>query len=433
MLLLTVTLSEIALAEYKNDALPLLSKYCMRCHGAEEQNAQIRYDKIVAYESDDQHLWTQVHEALASGQMPPEDELQPSEMEKQQFLNWIVEQAALQTSATAGAQRRLNRREFSAALQDLTGLPIDFGAGLPADGKIDGFDTGAQGLQDAADSVDQWLEVTRRAVESLRFLEPAHERSISIDFREHEFTDYRKFLAKRWDEHKDHVFTRSKRLICKKGIGVYLPTQWTGDRGNSFLAVPAPADKRAALKMTLRVVGKRPLSGLPNPMLWVKVGGKYIDYRPIGDRSQTLTYAVRMEDHVVEGNVIKVMLRSFVEVPYAVEGFENDDRSKPEDNIPGGIGVFRPKFDRKKLRTPDEQPVPSDRHRVHRHRLRPPRRLAAGKLELRRHPDPGQRRFRAAAAVDLDGSCLAEARDECGAGQVLCALSETPRSEFLLR
>ena len=66
-----------------------------------------------------------------------------------------------------------------------------------------------------------------------------------------------------------------------------------------------------------------------------------------------------MEDHLVEDGVIKIMLRCYVEVPYAVDGFENDDRSKPEDKIPGGIGVYRPKFDRKKYRTADTQPVPS--------------------------------------------------------------------------
>jgi len=66
-----------------------------------------------------------------------------------------------------------------------------------------------------------------------------------------------------------------------------------------------------------------------------------------------------MEDCLIEGGALKVMLQSFVEVPYAVAGFENDDRTKPEDNLPGGIGVYRPAFDRKVLRTPDQQPLPS--------------------------------------------------------------------------
>ncbi|MFT7642354.1 MAG: hypothetical protein ACI9G1_004111, partial [Pirellulaceae bacterium] len=336
---------------------PLLTKYCQDCHGAEEQNSRIRFDKITSYDNANQHLWTLVHEALASGEMPPKDETQPTVVEKQLILNWIIERASALRTESGGTHRRLNRREFSGALQDLTGLPIDFAAGLPADGKIDGFDTGALGLQDAADSVSQLLEVSRRAVESIRFLDPERDHAIRIDFRDHEFTDFRKFVDQNWKE--DGIFTRSNGLTCKKGIGLYLPTQWTGDRGNSFLAVPAPANKRAALKLTMRVLAKRPLPGLPTPTLWVKIGGKYIDYLPIDEEPRTLTYVVRMEDHLVEGDVIKVMLSSFVEVPYAVDGFENEDRSKPEDKIPGGVGVFRPQFDRKTLRTPDQQPVPS--------------------------------------------------------------------------
>ncbi|MEZ6110212.1 MAG: DUF1592 domain-containing protein [Pirellulaceae bacterium] len=346
------------LADYPETIRPLLSKYCMRCHGAEKQNAQVRFDRVAGFGDDSQQLWTMVHESLVSGEMPPKEEPQPTAAEKQQILTWIVEQATEQAAMTAGSQRRMNRREFSAALQDLTGLPIDFAVGLPEDAKVDGFDTGAVALQDAADSVAQWLDVTRRAVESIRFLEPDRERKIRIDFREHEFTDYRKFIEQSFGQGTG-IFTRSKSLPCKKGIGLFLPTQWTGDRGDSFIAVPAPPDKRAALKMTLRVVARRPMPGLPMPTLWVKVGGNYIDYRPIGDEPQTLVYAVRMEDCLIEGDVIKIMLQSFVEVPYAVDGFDNDDRSKPEDNIPGGIGVYRPAFDRKVLRTPEEQPVPS--------------------------------------------------------------------------
>ncbi|MFT5041115.1 MAG: hypothetical protein ACI8TX_002087 [Hyphomicrobiaceae bacterium] len=345
-----------AASEYDESIRPLLNKYCIGCHGEKKQKARIRYDKISGYQESDQHLWTLVHEALVEGEMPPEDKPQPTAAERLRIGEWIRARAREQAAAGPGAQRRLNRREFSAALQDLTGLPIDFGAGLPGDGKVDGFDTGAQGLQDAADSVTLWLEVTRRAVESIRFLEPDRARRISVDFRDHEFTDFRKWVEQNYKA--EGIFTRSKNLICKKGTGVYLPTEWLDDRGNSFLAVPAPSDKRAALKLTIHLASRRPLPGLPVPTLAVKVGGQFIDYLPISDEPRTLTYAIRMEDHLVDDGVIKIMLRSYVEVPYAVEGFENDDRSKPEE-IPGGIGVYRPKFDRGQLREPDQQPVPS--------------------------------------------------------------------------
>ena len=335
---------------------PLLAKYCVRCHGVTEQNALLRFDRLQGFEADDQQLWALVHESIVTGEMPPKDEAQPTAAEKQALLNWILTQAKQQV-AKGASQRRLNRREFSAALQDLVALPIDFAAALPEDAKVDGFDTGATALRDAADSVAQWLEVTQRAVDSIRFLEPDRNRRIRIDFREREFPDYAKFLE---TEFKDSgVYTRSKNLMSKKGIGLYLPTQWTGDNGNSFLAFPISGEKRGTLKLTFRVATRRPMKGLPIPILWVKVGGSFIDYRPIGEESQTLTYAVRLEDCVVEGTSVKVMLQAFVETPYAVDGFENDDRTKPEDNLPGGIGTYRPAFDRKVLRTPEQQPVPS--------------------------------------------------------------------------
>lgn len=358
---LPIILSTVANAQTlsQEDVQTLLAKYCVQCHGPDEQNAGIRLEDFVWDTEQTQGLRTLVHEAVIRREMPPEGEPQPSDEERQQIVNWIVARAGAKAMATSVTQRRLNRRELSAALQDLTGLPIDFGAGLPEDGKVDGFDTGALGLQDAADSVAQWLEVTRRAADSIRFLDPPSESTIRIDFRQHDFTDWRKFLAQRWNEHEDHVFTRAKRLTCKKNVGLFLPTKWADDRSNSFIAVPAPKDKRAALTMKMRVRSIRPMNGLPEPMLWVNVGGKYIDYRPIGESTETLTYAVRMEDHVIEGRVIKIILQSIVEMPYAVDGFENDDRSKPGDNIPGGIGTFRPKFDRKVLRTPEAQPVPS--------------------------------------------------------------------------
>ena len=337
------------------EAIRFLGSHCARCHGTSEENAHIRLDDIETPGGKSAEFWARVYSAVANHEMPPSDEPQPSVREREQLLGWIVDQSA--GSTEPAQRRRLNRRELSAALQDLTGLPIDFGMPLPDDPRIDGFDTGAAALHDAPDSVSQWLKVTGRAVDSMRFLEPASGSALNIDFRDHDFNDLRKFLQKTLK--LDQVSTKSKRLICKKDVGLFLQTQWSGDRANSLLTCPAPANKEAALKVVMRVRALRPLPQLPYPMLWVSVGGKYVDYVPLEDTAETLTYVVRMEDQLVEQREIKIMLRAMVEVPYAVDGFENDDRSKPQDDIPGGIGMYRPKFDRKQLRTPDVQPVPS--------------------------------------------------------------------------
>ena len=84
-----------AFADYRETIRPLLAKYCMECHGTEEQNAQVRFDGVTGFGDDSQQLWTMVHEALISGEMPPKGELQPTAAEKQQILTWIIEQATV--------------------------------------------------------------------------------------------------------------------------------------------------------------------------------------------------------------------------------------------------------------------------------------------------------------------------------------------------
>ena len=140
----------------------------MGCHGPDKQKARLRLDGVRVLLSD-RHLWTMVHEQLSHGDMPPEDELQPSKSGKAKMLAWIEkEQRALGLAAPAAQPSRIWN-----ALQDLTGLTVDFAYSIPGDGKVNGFDTGAEALQDAADSVNQIMEVTRRAVDGIRFLEPA--------------------------------------------------------------------------------------------------------------------------------------------------------------------------------------------------------------------------------------------------------------------
>ena len=59
--LLATTLASTAFADYQTSIRPLLAKYCLRCHGAEEQNARMRFDQIAGFENADQHLWAMVH------------------------------------------------------------------------------------------------------------------------------------------------------------------------------------------------------------------------------------------------------------------------------------------------------------------------------------------------------------------------------------
>lgn len=331
---------------------PFLKQHCLSCHGPEKQKSQLRLDRLAGHRAGDTHLWTQVHEKLSTGEMPPEERTKPTEAEKRQVLEWIQkEQKALRTGGT----RRLNRRELSAALQRLTGLNVDFAGSLPGDGTVDGFDTAAEGLQDAADSVDQGLQVARRAVEGIRFLEPAPRKPLATVMRD--LKDPRKAL----DAWKSEGVTSKLGGTSLAGIGLLLQPSWVGDRTESVLHVAPPADRRGILRLKVSVSAMRKIAGLPHPHLWVEIGGKSIDLREItatADRPIELAYEVQIDDLAVEQRGIGVSLACKVEIPYSIEGFENEDRSRPDQpSVAGGTGLFRPAFDRKKLSL-EQQPVP---------------------------------------------------------------------------
>jgi hypothetical protein len=351
VLLLVARLGHGADEEFQDTVAPFLKQHCVACHGSEKQESRVRFDQMNAFAVADRHLWTMVHEQLSAGEMPPEDRPQPDDAETKLILSWIEkEQRALGTGST----RRLNRRELSGALQDLTGLPVVYSDGLPGDGKLAGFDTGATALQDAASSIDQMMTVTRRAVDGIRFLEPSPATVFEADLRES--SDARKALDA-WKEKGANLKTRGYSV---PGVGLHLETKWLRDRGGLEFDIPVPDSGRGLLRLTLVVSQKKYFDGVPNPHLWVKIGGKVFDYREITastDKPQELVYVAQLEELGIGSKGVHVVLSTKVEVPFGVKGFPNEDKSKPDDKIPGGQSLFRPLYNRKE-RSPEKHPVP---------------------------------------------------------------------------
>ncbi len=328
-----------------------LRQNCFSCHGADLQEAQLRYDQIQEFRREDQPLWTMIYEQISQGRMPPSDAPQPSPQDRQEFLSWLEsQQRALKTSGI----RRLNRRELSAALCDLTVLNVDHSQSLPGDGRVDGFDTGADALQDAAESVAQIMKVTRRTVESLRFLDPpsdiVYEANLVVA------KDGRQAFVP-WKKQGLSVSTND--TIGQPGVGLLLRPKWLGERGGLTFRVPPP-ERLGVLRLELEISAKKFREHLPNSMLWVEVGGRDLAYLEITnptDKPRKLVFDVQLSDVAIDSKGLEIILSNRVEVPYEVPGFENEDKGKLGDSVPGGPGIFRPLFDKKA--TPlEEQPVP---------------------------------------------------------------------------
>ncbi len=328
---------------------PVLHKYCIDCHGPDVQEARLRYDQVDGFRLSDRHLWTMIHQQLSQGEMPPEGEPQLSAEEKKRVLAWIEKE---QRALGAGSTRRLNRREFGSALQDVTGLKVDFAYTIPGDSKVNGFDTGAEALQDASDSVSQMMEVTSRVVQSIRFLEPPPSEVLKVDLVNVEKDPYRQFEP--WKEKGIHLEKLPR--IAKPGLGALVEPKWPKDRSDNLFRVPAPPDRQGLVRVKFSVASYCAFPEVPNPILWVKIGGRVYDRREITGPLD-LEYEVQVEDLLVSSKGVSVSFVPRVELPYRVKGFENEDRSKP-GQFPDGAGLFRPVWDKRLLKNPEQQPRP---------------------------------------------------------------------------
>jgi len=109
-----------------------LEKHCNRCHGAERVERDLRIDTLSRdfQSGGDTHLWGEIVERINSGEMPPEDEPQPSEDEIAQVIEQLDQKiregrAARMAARPPVAHYRLSRREYENTVYDLLGVRYD--------------------------------------------------------------------------------------------------------------------------------------------------------------------------------------------------------------------------------------------------------------------------------------------------------------------
>ena len=122
----------------------LFRKHCYACHGIEKPKGELRIDKLDPdiVKGSDRDRWIDVMDRLEFGDMPPETAPALKREDRELMMAWIAQgrhQSDL-VKREVPIFRRLTRREYERTMQDLLGLPIEFGTRLPEDGKSkDGF------------------------------------------------------------------------------------------------------------------------------------------------------------------------------------------------------------------------------------------------------------------------------------------------------
>jgi mono/diheme cytochrome c family protein len=148
---------------------PIIQKHCQGCHGPAKTKGDLRFDKLDPdmVKGSDGDRWREVLDRLNVGDMPPDTEPALKKEERELLTNWLVQErrrAALAKNPAAHF-RRLTRREYERTMQDLLGLPIDFGNRLPEDGKSkSGFRNDGDALRMSPLQYETYLQIADEAL-----------------------------------------------------------------------------------------------------------------------------------------------------------------------------------------------------------------------------------------------------------------------------
>jgi hypothetical protein len=162
------TCSHLA-ARYKKEVHPILQRYCVRCHSAKRQEADVN---LAAFTSLDEvrkapKTWQKVLEMLESGQMPPPEARALSEQAGNTLSGWVREYLKAEARSRAGdpgpvVLRRLNNAEFTYTVRDLTGVDLRPARLFPVDGAAgEGFTNTGQSLVMSPSLLARYLEAAK--------------------------------------------------------------------------------------------------------------------------------------------------------------------------------------------------------------------------------------------------------------------------------
>ncbi len=117
---------------YADSVEAFLSQHCVRCHGPQKEEGDIRFDQLSRdfQAGIDSHHWAEAMDKVNSGEMPPADEPQPAQDEIGAFIQSLDAKlkqgrAARMAARPSIAHYRLSRKEYQHTVYDLLGVRYD--------------------------------------------------------------------------------------------------------------------------------------------------------------------------------------------------------------------------------------------------------------------------------------------------------------------
>lgn len=159
---------------HRSNIKPFFETYCIKCHGPEKSKGKLTLHTLDGdlAAGGEIERWEDILEVLNAGEMPPEEEKQPSHTDREAVKSWIdqglrARVAKASDGKAAPLARRLTNFEYQNTMRDLLGIDLELIKGLAQDPeKPYHSNNSAEFMLLGPEQLDRYLKTARRALAS---------------------------------------------------------------------------------------------------------------------------------------------------------------------------------------------------------------------------------------------------------------------------
>ena len=160
--------------KFETDIRPLLEEYCFRCHGEEEQNADVQLSSFHTKRSllKEHKLWQEVIHLIREEEMPEEEPL-PTPEERALLVDWLeltlneIDWTKIKNPGRVTIPR-LTKVEYNNTMRDLLGFDFNPGNVFSEDGEgQSGFTNDRDSLFITPVQMEKYFEAAERSLDAL--------------------------------------------------------------------------------------------------------------------------------------------------------------------------------------------------------------------------------------------------------------------------
>ncbi len=169
MLLIAGAHASSCVADDREQSQQFLNTFCVSCHGEKSPKAGLRLDRIEVQQWNDPGLLDEIHTALESGDMPPEDAPKQPDPGQSRAVQKVlgIQLRVLAEKQQPGMLKRLSRVEYQNTVNDVFGTDFTLIDRLPLDNINAGFDNNADNLHMSTVDMEAYFNAANRIAESV--------------------------------------------------------------------------------------------------------------------------------------------------------------------------------------------------------------------------------------------------------------------------